>query len=89
MPILGLKDQTVLGLTLTDRITGFTGVATGYVIYITGCNQVLLAPKVKGDGSFAEPHWFDEQRLTLTPNGKAVLIDNGDTRGSDKVAPAK
>ena len=39
-----------LGRTATDKITGFSGIATGFVVYITGCNQYLINPKAKKGG---------------------------------------
>ena len=77
-----------LGLTYKDKITGFRGVATGHVRYITGCNQVLLAPPVD-DGKARDPAWFDEQRCELVPDGPVVVLDNGDTPGFDAPAPRR
>lgn len=76
-----------LGATYQDLITGFKGVAVGRCEYLTGCNQVLLVPKVKEDGSAGESSWYDEQRMTLCAD-KVVVLDNGKTPGCDKPAPA-
>ena len=35
----------VLGHQVEDIITGFKGTATGYVKYLSGCNQVLIERK--------------------------------------------
>lgn len=64
-----------LGDTVTDAITGFTGVATGYVTYITGCNQFCVTPKAK-DSVTKDSIWFDEQRLTKNTKAKRVKLDN-------------
>lgn len=77
-----------LGRKYRDRITGFTGVATGYVTYITGCNQVLLAPTVGQDGTLRDSSWFDEQRLEQV-GSELVELDNGNTPGCDKAAPKR
>ena len=77
-----------LGDTYTDRITGFRGVCTGYVTYITGCNQGLLVPPAK-DGALVEAQWFDEQRLDYDGTADTILIDNGRTPGPDKAAPKR
>ena len=77
-----------LGFTYVDRITGFTGVATGYVRYITGCNQVYLTPKVDADGKQREGAWLDEQRLVCQPSVGQVVLDNGTTPGFGPAAPA-
>ena len=76
-----------IGLTGTDNITGFTGVAVGYCTYISGCNQILLSPKVGKDGTYKEGMWIDEQRITFAKKVKRVVLDNGKTPGFDKQAP--
>jgi hypothetical protein len=81
--------SAVLGKKVKDKITGFEGIATGYVQYLTGCNQVLVTPKIGKSGEHKEPHWFDEQRLTVDSKVKAVKLDNGKNPGPDKAAPTK
>jgi len=77
-----------LGSKVKDKITGFTGIVTGRCEYITGCNQVLVAPQVTESGDFKESHWFDEQRLDQV--GDAILVlDNGASPGFDKPAPIR
>ena len=78
-----------LGHTYADRVTGFIGVATGYVQYLTGCNQALLAPKCGEDGALRESQWFDQQRLTEVANCEVVTLDNGLTPGPDRAAPKR
>lgn len=77
-----------LGATYQDKITGFEGVATGYVQYITGCNQVLLAPKAT-DGVMKESQWIDEQRLEIVPTARVITINNGSNPGCDRAAPKR
>ena len=77
-----------LGKTYKDTITGFTGVATGYVTYITGCNQVLLTPKIKEDGTARESTWIDEQRAEVT-DAPIVTIDNSAGAGFGPEAPIR
>lgn len=79
--------MTTLGATYRDKITGFQGVATGYVSYITGCNQVLLAPK-STDGTLKSSEWLDEQRLDRVAVD-VLTLDNGVSPGSDKAAPRR
>lgn len=52
-----------------DKITGFQGVVTGYTLYITGCNQVLVQPEMQ-EGKFVNAQWMDEDRLELVIAGK-------------------
>jgi hypothetical protein len=77
-----------LGFVYKDKVTGFKGVALGHVRYLTGCNQVLLAPGLDKEGKVMESLWFDEQRLTQMAS-KQIVLDNSQTPGFDKPAPAR
>lgn len=85
-----------LGDKMKDVVTGFEGIATGYVRYLTGCHQFLLAPKVKKDGNFMESQWFDESRLTVVAPNEVSLPKVGkadedkgfpEPPGADQPAP--
>lgn len=86
-----MQDMTVeFGKTYRDKITGFEGIATGYCQYISGCSQVLIAPRVAPDGAMRESHWFDVQRVEVVwDDASAVNLDNSDTPGFDKAAPKR
>ena len=77
-----------LGMTVRDKITGFQGVVTGICEYISGCNQVLIVPKVDKQGQPAESHWFDDQRCVRVGKTR-VILENGKTPGFDKAAPKR
>jgi len=81
--------MSILGYTYKDKITGFTGTCTGYVEYISGCNQLLLVPPIKPDGSIVDSKWFDVQRCELVQNIARVTLDNGATPGCDAAAPTR
>lgn len=77
------------GVTYSDRITAFTGVATGRAEYISGCTQVLLAPTVDAaSGAFRESQWFDEQRL-IQSGDERIVLHNDETPGPDRPAPKR
>ena len=78
-----------LGSTYRDKITGFTGVATGYVKYLSGCNQALLAPRCGDDGALRDPQWFDIQRLEIDASVDVITLYNGATPGCDRAAPKR
>ena len=80
--------REMLGWTYEDKVTGFTGVCTGYVEYISGCHQAMLAPKVGKDGKASDASWFDVQRLQRT-EAQRVYIDNQWTPGHDAPAPVR
>ena len=78
-----------LGYTYYDKITGFTGVCTGKVEYLSGCNQALLAPRAAADGALRQSEWFDEQRLVCDEAIRPIVLDNGTTPGCDIAAPRR
>lgn len=80
-----------LGHTYRDVITGFTGVCTGYVQYLTGCNQALIAPKSKPDGSWCDSAWLDESRLEHCSDLMPITLHDPDqsSRGFDAAPPTK
>lgn len=78
------------GFTYRDRISGFEGVATGHVRYMTGCHQVLLQPDCSKSSTYFEPFWFDEQRVERVNDGTAIVLPERDAAvGSDKAAPKR
>ncbi len=81
-------EDDFLGYTYADKITGFEGVCTGHVYYLTGCDQLLLAAQAK-DGKPGEGSWFDVQRCTRVAGMARVVLDNGKTPGSDRPAPVR
>lgn len=77
-----------LGDTVSDRVTGFKGVVTGRVEYITGCNQLLISPKADEKNALPESRWIDEQRCELCTE-RRIVLDNGATPGFDVPAPIR
>ncbi|OHE72587.1 MAG: hypothetical protein A2Z99_05465 [Treponema sp. GWB1_62_6] len=78
----------ILGKKYKDKITGFEGVATGFVQYISGCNQALLAPIATEINRLPDSSWLDVQRLE--PVGKEMIVlDNSATPGCDRAAPIR
>lgn len=48
-----------LGDKVKDKITGFTGIATGRAEYLTGCVRFM----VERAGKDSKAEWYDEGRL--------------------------
>jgi hypothetical protein len=71
--------QIQLGSKVKDRVTGFSGIATARIEYITGCVQYAVTPDSLQDGLPIDNQWFDECRLDVQ-RGKIVTMaptDNG------------
>jgi len=81
--------QRLNGRKVKDRITGFSGVVTGVVFYISGCHQALVAPGVDKDGKVQDSHWFDVQRLEVDEFGAAIVLDNSASPGCDRAPPVR
>lgn len=77
-----------LGVTVEDRITGFRGIVTGHVNYLSGCNQGLVVPQATKDGSI-NSQWFDDQRLRIDLSVAPIVLENEKTPGCDRAAPIR
>lgn len=77
-----------LGIKVKDRISGFSGVVTGFVTYLTGCNQALVAPAIGKDGNLRHAEWFDVQRLERIGTSK-ITLDNSKSPGFDRAPPVR
>jgi len=73
-----------------DKISGFEGIVTGSVYYVTGCNQYLLQPKGEDPSKKPDANWFDEGRLVIVKQREVVeSFVTGEENGSDLQAPIK
>ncbi|WP_296585680.1 hypothetical protein [Xanthobacter sp.] len=72
------QTDIVLGAELTDRKTGFRGVASGFCVYISGNEMVLLE---KSEDGHSEYVWVDVERVRP--------ISANDAPGCDKPAPIR
>jgi hypothetical protein len=82
-------ERSLLGRYGEDRITGFRGRITGVVTYLSGCVQVLLAPKVGEDNKLPDGHFFDIQRIKVDDTVVRMTLDNAATPGFDKLPPSR
>jgi hypothetical protein len=74
------------GALYRDKITGFKGIVTARVQYITGCDQALVVPPVGKDGKMGEGQWIDESRLDRVGTSQVVLR-NIELRITETAAP--
>lgn len=79
--------KLILGVTAKDVVTGFKGIVTAHVEYLTGCTQYLVQPPVKKDGGYTDNKWFDEDRLEHVA-AKAITLPRT-LAGCDSPAPCK
>jgi len=61
-----------LGRKGRDIVSGFKGIITARVSYLTGCDQYCLSPKAGKDGRIPSGQYFDENRVEVS--GKAIQM---------------
>lgn len=61
-----------LGDKVKDKISGFTGIATGKADYLAGCIRIQISPQtLDKDGKPGGEEWFDEDLVeTVKENGE-------------------
>ena len=84
-----LEPAELLGKTLKDKLTGFSGVATGFCRYLTGCDQYNVTPKIDDDGKYPTSHWFDVVRLEVQEDVETFTLntEKADITGCDMLPP--
>lgn len=91
IPVLNVK-EIKLGMEGRDKITGFEGIITSKVVYLTGCAQFGVTPKCDKDGKVVIAEYFDESRLEVIGNGilnVAAFEDTKDLGGPNRDVPRK
>lgn len=66
-----------LGAHVRDTITGFRGVVTARIEYLTGCRQYTLTPTTLHDAKPIPSEWFDESRLEDLGQWKSLSLPVG------------
>lgn len=64
----------LLGVTVRDMVTNFTGTAIGRLEYLNGCKQYGVKGKIQPDGKMPDVSWIDEQQLELVDEGISKTI---------------
>ena len=77
-----------IGDKVKDKVSGFVGIVTGVVDYISGCKQALVAPVVDKDGKLLDSNWFDIQRLDVV-DANVLRLNNALTPGPDLAPPKR
>ncbi len=62
----------LLGETVTDKVTGITGVVTSVSFDLYGCVMAIIKPPIDKDGKSADGRWYDVKRLDVK-SGKKVM----------------
>lgn len=81
--------HSLMGKKVKDTVTGFTGIVTAVVEYISGCVQLGIQPVVDKDGKKMDSEYFDEQRVEAIDKNPALSLDNAATTGFGDPAPKR
>ena len=61
----GEAPKVKFGRLYRDYITGFEGCCVGFTSFISGCDQVLIVPKVDKDGKHQYEHLMNQYSLEV------------------------
>jgi len=81
------KFKFELGKKAKDKISGFTGIITSRIQYLTGCDQYGIKPKIKADGEPIEVSYFDEGRIEIVGDGMTTTDVKSDKDNGPDVHP--
>ena len=79
-----------LGDMVKDQVSGFKGIVTAQIVYITGCVQYKVQPsnglglksRLGVDGKVLEPEWFDEAQLDAEEIATSIAHANARIMGA-------
>lgn len=69
------KHLDLLGFEVSDRVTGFKGIAASICFDLYGCILVCVTPKADEDGKISDGKWFDIARLKRTDENASPVMD--------------
>ncbi|NOQ52300.1 MAG: hypothetical protein GQ578_08820 [Desulfuromonadaceae bacterium] len=70
------KHLNLLGLPVTDKVTGFSGVVESISFDLYGCVQAVVKPPIKEDGDTRDGRWFDVSRLAVKSEKPVMRLPN-------------
>lgn len=89
MGLFKKREKIELGQEVKDEITGFQGIVTGEVSYITGCTQFLVQPRATTPDKKPDSEWFDHERLNVVGQGIGDPQTQYTPGGPDSPAPRR
>ena len=82
------EKKELLGCTIRDIVTGFTGIADSKHIYLNGCIRYNVQPKMKDDDTEnPKSQHFDVEQLEFIDNGVNEKISSESTGGGKRFIP--
>lgn len=84
----------LLGKTVKDKVTGYTGVVVSVCFDLFGCIQAAVKPPVDKDGKIGDGYFIDVNRLVVTSETRVMPVPEweapawGDKPETHKHGPA-
>ena len=69
-----IENNLILGGYYSDVISNLQGTAIGFVVYLTGSEQVLIQPNIDAQARAQPPVWLDSARLELYGYARPVCL---------------
>ena len=80
--------HSALGHTFRDIVTGFEGVCTARIEYLTGCAQLCLNPPMR-EGKLVDATYFDEIRCMDRDVPRVALVSSTEVGGFQSDCPGR
>lgn len=71
-----MLEELKLGQEVEDRVTGFHGVAVARVVFLNGCEQICVKPKMGKDGKMIDAEYIDHGQLRVIGDGVCILPED-------------
>jgi len=68
--------MSLLGMKVTDKVTGFKGVVTAISFDLFGCIQAIVTPAVSEGSKQEDSRWYDVSRLKVESKKVVMEIPN-------------
>lgn len=78
-----------LGKRAKDKISGFEGIITARVEFLTGCNRYAITPTALHDGMPLDSLYFDEGQVEVLGDGISAEQVQGKEKGACSPNPTK
>ena len=80
-----MKPEIELGNEVKCTVTGFTGIATAKCVYLNGCVQFGVSPKVDKEGKMPDTQYIDHRQVEYVGEGvKMKPIGSGGPQNHPK-----
>ncbi len=77
LPRIDLRELSLLGLKVRDKVTGMTGVCESISYDLYGCIQAVVRGLADDKGQVPDGRWFDVSRLDVIDHKPVMQVPGG------------